>query len=54
MQKSEFLDPLVQINKMKFLTSSDIRIASQVKFACLDIRQRKTPKLTEIFYPNNP
>ena len=54
MKKSEFLDPLVRINKMKFLTSSDIRVANQTRFACLDLRQRKQPKLTEIFRQNNP
>ena len=53
-RKSEFLDPLVRINRMKFLTSADIGIANQSRFACLDIRQRKVPKLTEIFKPNNP
>ena len=53
-KKSEFLDPLVRINRMKFLTSADIGIANQSRFACLDIRQRKVPKLTEIFKPNNP
>ena len=52
--KSEFLDPLVRINKMKFLTSDDIRIGSKTHLACLDIREKKSPKLTEIFKPNNP
>ena len=36
--KSEFLDPLVRISQMKFLTSPDIRIANCAKFALLDIR----------------
>ena len=54
LQKSEFLDPLVRINKMKFLTSPDIRIANQTRFAILDIRLRKLPKLTEIFKKDNP
>ena len=52
--KSEFLDPLVRINKMKFLTSPDIRLANQTHFACLDIRLKKVPKLTDIFKLNNP
>ena len=48
-KKSEFLDPIVRINKMKFLTSSDIRVASNVKYTCLDLRLKKSPKLSEIF-----
>ena len=48
-KKSEFLDPLVRINQMKFMTSADIHIAHNVKFACLDLRVRKVPRLTEIF-----
>ena len=28
LQKSEFIDPLVRITKMKFLTSADIQIAN--------------------------
>ena len=48
-KKSEFLDPLVRINQMKFMTSADIGIANNVKFACLDIRARKAPRLTDIF-----
>ena len=48
-KKSEFLDPLVRINQMKFMTSTDIHIANNVKFACLDLRARKAPRLTEIF-----
>ena len=53
LQRSEFLDPLVRINKMKFLTSADIRIASEMRFACLDIRMKKVPSLLEIFDANN-
>lgn len=53
-KQSDFIDPLVRINKMKFLTSEDIRVASKTKFACLDIRLKKVPKLTDIFKPNNP
>ena len=48
-KKSEFLDPLERINQMKFMTSADIRVAHGVKFACLDLRVRKVPRLTEIF-----
>ena len=39
---------------MKFLTSPDIRVANQTRFALLDIRIRKQPKLTEIFKADNP
>ena len=53
-KKSDFLDPLVRINGMKFLTSKDTRIAHYSRFACLDLRLKKVPKLTEIFRPNNP
>ena len=52
--RSEFLDPLVRINKMKFLTSEDIRVGSKTRFVCIDIREKKVPRLTEIFRPNNP
>ena len=48
-KKSEFLDPLVRINQMKFMTSADIQVAHNVKFACLDLRVRKAPRLTDIF-----
>ena len=48
-KKSEFLDPLVRITQMKFMTSADIHIAHNVRFACLDLRVRKVPRLTEIF-----
>ena len=53
-RQSEFLDPLVRISQMKFLTTPDIRVANCAKFACLDIRQRKQPPLSEIFRDNNP
>ena len=48
-RKDEFLDPLVRITQMKFMTSAEIHIAHGVKFACLDIRLKKAPRLTEIF-----
>ena len=44
----------MRINKLKFLTSPDIRLANLSRFACLDIRLKKVPKLTEIFKANNP
>lgn len=51
--KSEFLDPLVRINKMKRMTSEEIGVAFQCRFACVDLRVRKQPKLTEIFNTSN-
>ena len=39
---------------MKFLTSEDIRIASEMRFACLDIRMKKVPSLLEIFHASDP
>lgn len=39
---------------MKFLTSEDIRIASEMRFALLDIRIKKAPSLMEIFHKNDP
>ena len=39
---------------MKFLTSADIRIASEMRFACLDIRMKKVPSLLEIFDAQDP
>ena len=48
-RKDEFLDPLVRITQMKFMTSAEIHIAHGVRFACLDIRVKKAPRLTEIF-----
>lgn len=43
------MDPLFKINTMKFMTSSDLKVATSVKFALLDIRISKRPKLLEIF-----
>ena len=43
----------MRINKMKFLTSSDIRVSSNTKYACLDLRVKKSPKLSEIFKIKN-
>lgn len=48
------MDPLVRITQMKFMTSGEIRIAHGVKFACLDIRLKKVPRLTEIFKRHPP
>jgi hypothetical protein len=49
LNKSEIMDPLFKITTMKFMTSVDLRVASQVKFALLDIRATKRPRLLEIF-----
>lgn len=49
LNKSDVMDPLFKINTMKFMTSPDLKIANQVKFAILDIRTVKKPRLTEIF-----
>ena len=38
---------------MKFLTSSDIRISSNTKYACLDLRVKKSPKLSDLFKIEN-
>lgn len=43
------MDPLFKINTMKFMTSADLKIANQVRFAVLDIRTVKKPRLSEIF-----
>ena len=49
LNKSEIMDPLFKINTMKFMTSGDLKVASSVNFALLDIRTSKRPKLLEIF-----
>jgi hypothetical protein len=48
-RKSEFLDPLARINTLKFMTSNDLKVAANVKFALLDLRVTKKPKLADIF-----
>lgn len=49
LNKSEIMDPLFKITTMKFMTSADLKVSSQVKFALLDIRANKKPRLLEIF-----
>jgi hypothetical protein len=48
-KKSEFLDPLVKINTLKYMTSNDLKVSANVKFALLDLRHMKRPKLADIF-----
>jgi len=48
-KKSEFLDPLVRINTLKYMASNDLKVSANVRFALLDLRHLKKPKLTDIF-----
>ena len=48
-KKSEFLDPLVRINTLKYMASNDLKVSANVKFALLDLRHQKKPKLSDIF-----
>lgn len=47
-KSSEVIDPLLKINTMKFMTSVDLKVATQVKFALVDLRLQKKPRLKEI------
>jgi len=44
-KRSEFLDPLSRINTLKFMTSNDLKVSANVRFALLDLRHVKKPKL---------
>lgn len=43
------LEPLYKINSLKFMTSSEIKVASQVQFVLVDVRVNKKPRLKECF-----
>lgn len=39
----------MKINTLKYMTSNDLKISANVKFALLDLRHMKRPKLADIF-----
>lgn len=45
---SKVITPLFKLNTLKFMTSSDLKVATQVKFALVDLRLIKKPSLKEI------
>ena len=47
-KSSEVIDPLLKINTMKFMTSVDLKVATQVKFALVDLRLQKKPNHSRI------
>ena len=49
LNQAGYLDPLVRINTLKFMTSTDLRVASNVKFALVDLRYMKKPRLCDIY-----
>ena len=49
MDKQSLLDPLTRINTLKMMTSVDLRVSNQVRFALVDVRLEKKPRLQELF-----
>jgi hypothetical protein len=49
MDKEQLLDPLTRINTLKMMTSADLRVSNQVRFALIDVRVDKKPRLHELF-----
>jgi hypothetical protein len=47
-KRSEFLDPLVRISTLKYMTSPDLKVAASVNFALLDLRYHKKPRLPDV------
>ena len=39
----------MKINTLKYMTSTDLGVSANVRFALLDLRHMKKPKLTDIF-----
>jgi hypothetical protein len=39
----------LKINTLKYMTSTDLGVSANVRFALLDLRHMKKPKLTDIF-----